>query len=135
VTGGEFPAAAEAAAEGSSSAEGFPARKKASWSSSCSRRRGSYWSGWIGRRRGGRTGSTGTKAHRRRGSDGEVVPVAGVPKGGEEVAGKLLWDDVVLLVPLVGAGGLFSGESTLRPSDGGAGACRCCGRRCSGVEE
>jgi hypothetical protein len=77
----------------------------------------------------------GTKAHRRRGSDGEVVPVVGVPKGGEEVARKLLWDDVVLLVPLAGAGGLCTGESMLRLSDGGAGACRCCGRHCSGMEE
>jgi hypothetical protein len=48
-------------------------------------------------------GSTGTKAHRRGGSDGEVVPVAGVPEGGEEAAGKLLRGDVVLLVPLAGA--------------------------------
>jgi hypothetical protein len=101
VTGGEFPTVAEAAAEGSSLAGGFPARRVVkSWSSSCSRRRGSYWSGWIGRGRGGRTGVTGTEAHRRGGSDGEVIPVAGVPEGGEEAAGKLLRDDVVLLVPL-----------------------------------
>jgi hypothetical protein len=52
------------------------------WSSSCSRRGGSYWGGWIGRRRGGGMSSTGTEAHRRGGSDGEVVPVVGVPEGG-----------------------------------------------------
>jgi hypothetical protein len=111
--------AAEAAAEGSSSAGGVPMRRVVkSWSSSYSGRRGSYWSGWIGWRRGGRTGSTGTEAHRRRGSDGEVVPVTGVPKGGEEVAEKLLRDDVVLLVPLAGAEGLCNGVSTMRPSGG-----------------
>jgi hypothetical protein len=89
-------------------------------SSSCSRRRGSYWSGWVGRRRGGRTGSTGTEAHRRRGSNGEVVPVTGVPKGGKEVAEELLQDNVVLLVPLAGPEGLCSGELTVKPSGGGA---------------
>jgi hypothetical protein len=46
--------------------------------------------------------------------------VARVPEGGEEAAGKLLRDDVVLLVPLAGAEGLCSGELTARPSDGGA---------------
>jgi hypothetical protein len=51
---------------------------------------------------------------------GEVVPVAGVPEGGEEVAGKLLRGDVVLLVPWAGAEGLCRGESTVRPSGGGA---------------
>jgi hypothetical protein len=65
-------------------------------------------------------GSTGTEAHRRGGSDGEVVLVAGVPEGGEEAAGKLLRGDVVLLVPLARAEGLCSGESTVRPSGGGA---------------
>jgi hypothetical protein len=59
LTGGGLPMAAEAAAERSSSARGFPTRRAVkSWSSSCSRRRGSYWGGWIGRRRGGRMGST-----------------------------------------------------------------------------
>jgi hypothetical protein len=47
-------------------------------------------------------GSTRTEAHRRGGSDGEVVPVAGVLEGGEEAAGKLLRNDVVLLVLLAG---------------------------------
>jgi hypothetical protein len=65
-------------------------------------------------------GSTGTEAHRRGGSDGEVVPVAGVLKGGEEAAGKLLRGDVVLLVPLGRAKGLCRGELTVRPSGGGA---------------
>jgi hypothetical protein len=60
------------------------------------------------------------EAHRQEGSDGEVVPVAGVPEGGEEATGKLLRDDVVLLVPLTGAEGLFGGESTVRPSSSGA---------------
>jgi hypothetical protein len=51
---------------------------------------------------------------------GGGVSVAGVLEGGEEAAGKLLRDDVVLLVPLAGAEGLCSGESTARPGDGGA---------------
>jgi hypothetical protein len=48
------------------------------------------------------------------------VPVARVLEGGEEAAGKLLRDDVVLLVPLVGAEGQCSIGSTARPSGGGA---------------
>jgi hypothetical protein len=40
--------------------------------------------------------------------------------GGEEAAGKLLRGDVVLLVPLAVAEGLCHGESTVRPSGGGA---------------
>jgi hypothetical protein len=51
---------------------------------------------------------------------GGGVLVAGVPEGGKEAAGKLLQDDVVLLVPLAVAEGLCSGESTARPSGGGA---------------
>jgi hypothetical protein len=71
-----MPTAAEAAARRGSSARGFPVRKAAKfWSSSCNRRRKSYWGGWIGWRRGGGMGSTGIEAHRRGGSDGEVVPV------------------------------------------------------------
>jgi hypothetical protein len=121
VTGGGFPTAAKAAAERSSSPRGFLARRTVKfWSSSCSGRRGSYWGGWISRRRGGRMGSTGIETHRRGGSDGEVVLVAGVPEGGEEAAGKLLRGDVVLLVPLAGAEGLCRGESTVTPSGGGA---------------
>jgi hypothetical protein len=49
-----------------------------------------------------------------------MVPVAGVPEGGEEAAGKLLRGDVMLLVPLAGAKGLYRGESMVRPSGGGA---------------
>jgi hypothetical protein len=48
------------------------------------------------------------------------VPVARVLEGGEEAAGKLLRDDVVLLVPLAGAEGRCSVGSTARPSGGGA---------------
>jgi hypothetical protein len=55
--------------------------------------------------------------------------VAGMPEGGEKTAEKLLLDDVVLLVPLVGAEGLCGGASTVRPSGGGARGCRRCGRR------
>jgi hypothetical protein len=53
---------------------------------------------------------------RKDGCDGEVVPVAGVPEGGEEAARKLLRDDVVLLVPLAGAEGLCRGEAERRRS-------------------
>jgi hypothetical protein len=76
-----------------------------------------------------------TEAHRRGGRDGEVVPVAGVPEGDEEAVGKLLRGDVVLLVPLAGAEGICRGESTVRPSGSGAGACRRCGGQCSGAGE
>jgi hypothetical protein len=60
-----------------------------------------------------------------RGGDG--VPVARVPEGSEEVARKLLRDDVVLMVPLAEAEGRCSVGSTVRPSDGGARAHRRCG--------
>jgi hypothetical protein len=121
VTGGGFLPVAEVVAEGSSSAGCFLARRAARpWSNSCSRRRGGYWSGWSSRRKGGRTGSTETEAHRRGGSDGEVVPVTGVPEDGEEATGKLLRNDVVLLVLLAKAEGLCGGESMVRPSGGGA---------------
>jgi hypothetical protein len=43
-----------------------------------------------------------------------------VPEGGEEAAGKLLRDDVVVLVPLAGAEGWCSVGSTARPNSGGA---------------
>jgi hypothetical protein len=52
-----------------------------------------------------------------------------MPEGGEGTTEKLLLDDVVLLVPLVGAEELCGGASTVRPSGGGARACRRCGRR------
>jgi hypothetical protein len=55
-----------------------------------------------------------------RGGAPRAAAVAGVPEGGEEAAGKLLRDDVVLLVPLAGAEGLCSGMSTARPSGGEA---------------
>jgi hypothetical protein len=43
-----------------------------------------------------------------------------VPEGGEEAAGKLLRDDVLLLVPLAGAEGWCSVGSTVRPNGGAA---------------
>jgi hypothetical protein len=46
--------------------------------------------------------------------------VAGVLEGGEEAAGKLLRNDVVLLVLLADAEGLCGGNSTVRPSGGRA---------------
>jgi hypothetical protein len=42
-----------------------------------------------------------------------------MPEGGEGTAGKLLPDDVVLLVLLMEAEGLCSGVSMMRPSGGG----------------
>jgi hypothetical protein len=48
------------------------------------------------------------------------IPVVGVPEGGGGVARKVLRDDVVLLVLLVGVEGLCSVGSTARPSGGGA---------------
>jgi hypothetical protein len=48
------------------------------------------------------------------------VPVARVPEGGEEAAGKFLRDDVVLLVPLARAKGWCSVGSTARLNGGGA---------------
>jgi hypothetical protein len=75
MTGGGVPTAAEAAAEGSSSARRFPMRRRAKLVlDSCSRMRRSYWDGRIGQRRGGGRGSTTTVArrggNRRRGSSG-----------------------------------------------------------------
>jgi hypothetical protein len=43
-----------------------------------------------------------------------------VLEGGEEAAGKLLGDDVVLLVPLAGAEGRWIDGTTARPSGGGS---------------
>jgi hypothetical protein len=48
------------------------------------------------------------------------VLLAGVSEGGEGVARTLLWDDAVLLVPLVGVEGRCSVGSTVRPSGCGA---------------
>jgi hypothetical protein len=64
--------------------------------------------------------SMANKDGRRSSEGGGGVLVAGLLEGGEEAAGKLLRDDVVLLVPLAGAEGLCSGESTARPSGGRA---------------
>jgi hypothetical protein len=91
MTGGGVPTAAEAAARGASSVRGFSTRNAAKfWSSSCSRRRESHWGGWIGRKRGGGMGLTGIEAHRRGGSDGEVVPVGVRPRG---VAWECQWGE------------------------------------------
>jgi hypothetical protein len=66
-------------------------------------------------------GVSTAKSSGRRSSEGvEGVLVVGVPEGGGGVARKLLWDDVVLLVLLVGVEGLCSIGSTARPSGGGA---------------
>jgi hypothetical protein len=68
VAGGEVPTVAEAAAEGSSSARGFPARRRVKLRlDSCSMTRGSCWGGQFGRRRGGDKGSMAAGAYRRRG--------------------------------------------------------------------
>jgi hypothetical protein len=91
VTRGGMPTAAEVVARRGSSARGFLARKAAKfWSSSCNRRRESYRGGWIGWGRGGGMGSMGTEAHRRGGSDGEVVPVGVRPRG---VAWECQWGE------------------------------------------
>jgi hypothetical protein len=66
-------------------------------------------------------GVSTAKPSRRQSSEWvDDVPVAGVPVGGGGVARKLLWDDVVLLVLLVGVEGLCSVGSTARPSGVGA---------------
>jgi hypothetical protein len=59
MVGGGVPTAAEAAAEGRSSARVFPTRRRAKLGlDSCRRMRGSYWSSRIGRRRVRGKGST-----------------------------------------------------------------------------
>jgi hypothetical protein len=83
MAGGEVPTAAEAAAEGSSSARGFPARRRAKLGpNSCSRTRGSSWVVKLEQRRGGGKGSTATGAYqgreeRWRGSSGEGPATGG----------------------------------------------------------
>jgi hypothetical protein len=64
--------------------------------------------------------STANRDGRRRSEGGGSVLVARVSKGGEEAAGKLLRDDVVLLVPLAGARGQWIAGTTARPSGGGS---------------
>jgi hypothetical protein len=69
MAGGEVPTAAEAAAEGSSSARRFPVRKAVKLRlDSCSRTRGRCWDGRIGQRRGGGKGSMAREAYRREGN-------------------------------------------------------------------
>jgi hypothetical protein len=76
MVGEGVPTAAEAAAEGRSSARGFPARRRAKLGlDSCRRMRGNYWSSRIGRRRVGDRGSTADRSlpaegKRRSGSSG-----------------------------------------------------------------
>jgi hypothetical protein len=68
MAGGVVPTVAEAAAEGSSSARGFLARRMVKLGlDSCSRMRGSFWGGRFGRRRGRGMGSTATGAYQRGG--------------------------------------------------------------------
>jgi hypothetical protein len=69
MAGSGVPTAAEAAAaEGSSSARGFPARRMAKLGlDSCSKTRESCRGGQFGRRRGGGKSSTVTEAYRRGG--------------------------------------------------------------------
>jgi hypothetical protein len=64
--------------------------------------------------------STAKPSRRRSSEGGGDVPMAGVPEGGEEAAGKLLRDDVVVLVGLAGARGQWIAGTTARPSGGGA---------------
>jgi hypothetical protein len=59
MVGGGVPTAAEASAEGRSSARGFPTMRRAKLGlDSCRRMRGSYWSSRIGWRRVGGKSST-----------------------------------------------------------------------------
>jgi hypothetical protein len=68
MAGGVIPMVAVAAAEGSSSARGFPARRMAKLGlDSCSRTRECCWGGRIRPRRGGGKGSTATGAYQRGG--------------------------------------------------------------------
>jgi hypothetical protein len=68
---------------------------------------------------------TGAGGGAPRGGDG--VPVAGGQESGGEVARKLPWGDVVLVVCLAGAERRWSVGTTARPSGGGARAHRCGG--------
>jgi hypothetical protein len=78
--------------------------------------------GWPGLRQRGAVAAYRQRSRGGSGAPREVdgVPVVGVPEGGGGVARKLLRDDVVLLVLLVGVEGLYSIGSTARPSGGGA---------------
>jgi hypothetical protein len=59
--------------------------------------------------------------------------MAGVPEGGGEVARKLPWGDVVLVVCLAGAERGWSVGTTARPSGSGARAHRRGGPGCVGA--
>jgi hypothetical protein len=72
----------------------------------------------------------------RRGSeDGGGVPVAGVQEHDGEVAGKLLREDVALMVSLLRAESGWSIGTTVRPSGGGGRAHRHHGPGCVGARE
>jgi hypothetical protein len=89
MAGGVVPTEAEAAAEGSSSARGFPARKMAKLRpDSCSRTRESFWGGRFGRRRGGGTGSTAIGAYRR-GGDRRRGSSGGGPATGSDLGASV----------------------------------------------
>jgi hypothetical protein len=82
MTGGVIPTVTEAAAEGSSSARGFPVRKMAKLRLDSCRTRGSCWGGRIGRRRGGGKGSMATGAYRRGGDRRRGSSSGGPATGG-----------------------------------------------------
>jgi hypothetical protein len=69
----------------------------------CSGTHGSLGGGRVEVERGCGGVSTTKPSGQRSSEGGGGVPVAGVPEGGGGVAGKLLRDDVVLLVGLAGA--------------------------------
>jgi hypothetical protein len=78
--------------------------------------------GWPGLRQRGAVTAYRRRSRADGGAPREVdsVPVVGVPEGSGGVARKLLRDDVVLLMLLVGVEGLCSVGSTMRPCDDGA---------------
>jgi hypothetical protein len=83
MTGGEVPTATEAAAERSSSARGFPAKRVVKLRpNSYSGRRRSYLGGRIRQRMGGGRGSTATGSHRRRVEHGDRAPAKDWRRGG-----------------------------------------------------
>jgi hypothetical protein len=78
--------------------------------------------GWPGFRQRGAVAAYRWRSRAGSGGPKEVngVLVVGVREGGAGVARRLLRNDVVLLVLLVGVEGLYSVGSTARPSGGGA---------------